>query len=33
MSAGAWVFMALSWIFVIGLNIFCFTRILRHNKQ
>lgn len=33
MSAGAWIFMALSWLFVIALNVFCFGRILRNRKR
>lgn len=32
MSAGAWVFMAVSWFFVILLNFFCFGRLLRNRK-
>ncbi len=29
MNTSAVIFMALSWIVVLGLNLFCFTRILR----
>ncbi len=32
MSGGAWVFMAVSWAFVIGLNIFCLSRFFRKRK-
>lgn len=33
MSAGAWIFMGLSWFFVIALNVFCFGRILSQNNR
>jgi hypothetical protein len=33
MSAGAWIFMAVSWLFVIVLNLFCFGRLLRENNR
>lgn len=33
MSAGAWIFMAISWLFVIVLNFFCFGRLLRNRKR
>jgi hypothetical protein len=33
MSVGAWIFMSLSWLFVIALNLFCFGRLLRNNKK
>jgi glycerol uptake facilitator-like aquaporin len=32
MSTGAWIFMTLSWGFVIVLNFFCFGRILKNHK-
>jgi len=32
MTGGALVFMALSWGFVIALNIFCFLRVLKNHK-
>jgi len=33
MSTGAWVFMALSWLFVIALNLFCLDRLLKENNR
>jgi hypothetical protein len=33
MSDGAWVFMSLSWLFVIALNLFCFGRILSDSRK
>ncbi len=33
MSAGAVVFMALSWTFVLGLTTFCFARILTLRRH
>jgi hypothetical protein len=33
MSFGAIVFMAITWVIVLGLNVFCFTKIfLNHRK-
>jgi hypothetical protein len=33
MSAGAWMFMTLSWLFVIALNLFCLGRLLGANNR
>ncbi|HEX6132570.1 MAG TPA: hypothetical protein VFZ24_01230 [Longimicrobiales bacterium] len=33
MSAGAVLFMLLSWLFVLGLMTWSFTRILRHRRH
>lgn len=33
MTAGAIVFMALSWAFVLGLMIWAFAKILRHQEH
>lgn len=33
MSNGAWVFMVVSWLFVIGLNLFCFLRLLSNSRK
>lgn len=33
MSVGAWIFMSLSWLFVIVLNLFCFGRLLGNNRK
>ncbi len=34
MNIGGWIFMILSWSFIIGLNVFCFTRVFfgKHGK-
>ena len=33
MTITAWIFMGITWTFVIGLNIFCFIRIFRHRDS
>jgi len=35
MNMGGWIFMILSWSFIIGLGVFCFSRIFgqRHGKM
>lgn len=33
MSAGAWFFMGISWLFVILLNFFCLGRLLKENNR
>ncbi len=33
MTITAWIFMGITWTFVIGLNIFCFIRIFRHRNS
>lgn len=31
MSAGGWIFMALSWGVIIGFNLYCFARLTAEN--
>lgn len=33
MTAGSWVYMITVWAIIIGLNVFCFARILRNQKN
>jgi hypothetical protein len=34
-NIGGWIFMILSWSFIIALNVFCFSRVFgsRHGKM
>lgn len=33
MSAGAWLFMSLSFLLIIALNLFCLGRLIQNNKN
>ncbi len=32
MTAGGWVLMGLSWALIVGLNLFCFGRLGKHEE-
>lgn len=33
MNPGGWIFITLSWLIIIGLNIFCFYRVLTEPEE
>lgn len=33
MSTGAWLFMSVSFLLIIGLNFFCFGRLLENHRN
>jgi hypothetical protein len=33
MTAGGWAMLVLSWGFIVGLTLFCFTRVLAKKAQ
>jgi len=33
MTSGGWIFMTLSWGFIIGLTVFCFYKLLRTTNK
>jgi hypothetical protein len=33
LSIGGWIFLILAWVFILGLNVFCFVKLLREKPE